>query len=153
MAERLFPIEDSGSDFRPGVCRDGAQALFGRWPGRVVACFFDPTGRFLRFEQRATRTPGSAAGSVAVARRWWQEVGFRPGRIAVGEFTYPPEGLGVHDGLGQFDEDQFDPDELDEPGFRSELAVDRAAWEAEGRFLLLWDRDCEMSADGRVLST
>jgi hypothetical protein len=153
VSERLFTIEDGGADFRAGACPDGTQALFGLWHGRVVACFFAPDGRFLRFEQRPTRTPCSPAGPARVARRWWREVGFRPGRIAVREFACPTEGLGVHDGLGQFDEDQFDPDELAEPGFREGLAADRAAWAAAGRFLLLWDRDYEMSAEGHVLST
>jgi len=150
---RLFPIQDSGGDFRAGRCSDGTQTLMGLWYGRVVACFFSPQGDFLRYEERATATPDSTKGADAVARRWWEEIGFRPAPITIKEFCYEPEGFAVHDGMGQFDEADYEDWEKTEAGFSADLAERRQGWIDDGLFVLLFDRDYYMSADGRVVST
>lgn len=153
MQAKQYAIKHSSVYFAAGRNPSiGLQVLLGRQGRDILCVFFDDSGEYLRYETRAMPAGSSKEATAALMRAWMRELGVAPSTIHVREFCIKEQTIGIRDAPEYLQNLGNDPSS--ESSEEVELTEEYVAcWKAQGRFVLVWDEEYEMTADGDVDST
>ena len=153
MSTRKYPIKHLAVYFGAGRAPSrGYQVLIGRQFDQILCLFFDASGEYERYETKAVAAASSDQVVSSSIAAWMVELGVVPSTIHVGKFYIPDQTIGIRD-LPNYVQ-SFADDPSSEPTEERELMVaSLSAWRDRGKFVLVWDEEYEMTADGEVEST
>lgn len=129
--------------------RTGEQVLVGAMGTVVVMVQFRPDGAF---EHAQSRDISDNADASVVIRKWLREIGAVKSQILVHRFALPELHIGITD-LPQYLQEVVDNPDGTDPGRMEELLPVLNEWRRDGQYVLLWDEEYFMDANGRVDST
>ncbi len=153
MATRRYAIQHSTEYFAAGrVASTGMQVLLGIQAKEILCLYFSDEGEFNTLETRVIpeRSTADTAGDMMTA--WMSELGATPATIHVGKFSIPARAIAIRD-LPDYLQDFVEDPSKSEDERRESLSKYLASWRKSGDFVLVWDEDYEMNAQGEVVST
>jgi hypothetical protein len=152
MPTKLYAIKDSHEYFRAGVSpTDRAQGLFGRQGNRLVCVKFLADGRFVCADDKLLSDPHGDSVVFAEIEDWMEQLGFAPDTIHIQKFALPDRAIEIKDTPDYLQEFIDSPSLFS--GRDEELSRCVDEWRKQGGYVLIWDEEYEMTADGEVEST
>ncbi len=94
----------------------------------------------------------SSEAAAALMRTWMRELGVVPSTIRVREFCIKEQTIGIRD-VPEYLQDLVNDTASEWSKERDWAAEYVASWKARGKFVLVWDEEYEMTADGDIEST
>ena len=153
MSTRKYPIKHSAVYFGAGRAPSrGYEVLIGRQFDQILCLFFDASGEYERYETKAVAAASSDQVVSSSIAAWMVELGVVPSTIHVRKFYIPEQTIGVRD-VPSYLQDFLDDPSTFGKDRRDNLAQYSESWKAKGNYVLLWDEEYEMTADGEVEST
>jgi hypothetical protein len=160
---RVYRINyDSISGFVPGRNSDGEQILMGVLTKEVlIAIIFSPEGRYLRhtffpvpWNPDPTLLPGQQENRHAqtlkdAKRKWMDELAMTPGDILIRHFILPEFGIGTAEWPLAYCHEAQRVMATGE-SFEDELL---AEWQQQQRWVMHWNKEYWMTADGEIGDT
>ena len=150
---KLYPIKDSQDYFRAGVSpTDGVQAVFFRQAENAICLKFAADGRLLGSESKLLSNPENDETRCEEIENWMAQLGFNPSTIHVQKFAIPRLAIEIRD-LPYYLQEYVDSPAKFPQDRQEHLSRRVDEWRRDGGFVLIWDEEYEMSAEGDVDST
>jgi len=153
MDMKVYPIKDSQDYFRTGISSaDGTQALCARQTNRAICLKFSMDGRFLGLASKLLSNQDNDEDTLEEIGNWLRQLGFHPGTIHVQKFVLPELTAEIKDMPDYLQEYVDSPSKFSEDR-REDLSRCIGEWQRAGGYVLIWNEEYEMNAEGDVEST
>jgi hypothetical protein len=153
MTPRLYAVKDSQDYFRAGISSvDGIQALFGRQASSLLCLKFSADGVLIGCESKPISDPDNDDATYEETERRMAHIGFSPGTIRIQEFALPDRSIEIKD-LPDYLQEYLESPSNFTTSRQEHLSRRIEEWRQSGGYVLIWDEEYEMSADGEVEST
>jgi hypothetical protein len=159
---RFYRIKsEDGYNFMAGKTRSGQQILIGVHDKRLVGVFFQPSGDFIRYEERLQPPEEVSRLSSLEAElalwphldSWKAEIGFTASDVQVKAFYIPELKVGIADLPSAYQAFLDNPLSFSTQEARDAIREAVGDWQLSDSYILWWRKEYWMNVQGEVTDT